>query len=42
MKETEQLHGAASPFCVILAVEKESVERDQLTKGTDAVKSEPS
>jgi len=29
-------------FCVILAVEKESVERDQLTKGTDAVKSEPS
>ncbi len=42
MKEIEQLHGTASRFSVTLAVEKESVERDQLTEGTDAVKSESS
>jgi hypothetical protein len=40
MKEPEQTHGAASRFSVTLAVEKESVERDQLTVGTDAVKGE--
>jgi hypothetical protein len=42
MKETEQLHGAASRFSVTLAVEKEPVERDQLTEGTNAVKSKSS
>jgi len=42
MKEPEQLYGAASRFSVTLAVEKESLERDQLTEGTDAVKSESS
>ncbi len=42
MKEPGQTHGAASRFSVTLAVEKESVERDQLTLGTDAVKGEPS
>jgi hypothetical protein len=42
MKEPEQLYGATSRFSVTLAVEKESVERDQLTEGTDAGKSEPS
>ena len=40
MKETEQLHGAALRFSVTLAVEKESVDHDQLTEGTDAEKSE--
>jgi hypothetical protein len=40
MKEPEQLHGAASGFSVTLAVEKESVEPDQLTEETDAEKSE--
>jgi hypothetical protein len=34
------LHGAVSRFSVPLAVEKESVEPDQLTEGTDAEKSE--
>jgi len=42
MKEIEQLHGTASRFSVTLAVEKESVERDQLTGGMDAGKSGPS
>jgi len=32
MKKIEQLHGAASRFAVTLAVEKETVERDQLTE----------
>jgi hypothetical protein len=36
------LHNAASRFSIHLAVEKESVERDQLTEGTGAEKSEPS
>jgi hypothetical protein len=40
MKKAEQLHGVASRFSVSLAVEKESVEHDQLTEGTDAEKSE--
>ena len=41
MKKPEQMHGAASRFSVTLAVEKELVEPDQLTEGTDAEKSEP-
>ena len=40
MKKAEQLYGVASRFSVSLAVEKESVEHDQLTEGTDAEKSE--
>jgi hypothetical protein len=36
------LHVAAAPFAVSLVVEKESVERDPLTEGTHAEKSEPS
>ncbi len=40
MKEPEQLQGVPSRFSVTLAVEKESVEHDQLTEGTDAEKGE--
>jgi hypothetical protein len=39
MKETGQSYGAASRFSITLAVEKESVDRDQLTEATDAEKS---
>ena len=33
--------GKGTTFAVTLAVENESIERDQLTEGTDAEKSEP-